>query len=364
LRGDLDAAMQAITGDDPVAHYNRFVLKSSPAQYLELSKTFDGALRKYLDVVAYTLGYIPHPPEVDDATELTGEAHAFILMAQATEQLEQEDIPAALPLLREAISAAKDISPVFTAQLACTLLEAERTHSESTILMVPQYRQILRTLQSTDLADAEAETWLALGIVYQELSNGQRSSMMEAVKCYQYALRVFTRDHRPESYALAQSNLALVYLAMPLVESSDRLRAGVAIQALREALKIYGRDTHPDQWASAQMNLANALQYVPTAHPQENLEQAVELYEDILTVRNAIDDPLGYGRTLANQANALAHLGIFSHAVTKLQQAHTLFYRNNDKDGADAVLQLLNQIQARQREMSLEAQQMEKNKNN
>lgn len=354
LKGDLAAALESLPAEGTIARYNRFVLESSPEQYAELRTALDGVLLKYLDVVAYTLGYIPNPP---DAADLTGEARAFVLMAQASQQLEQEDVPAALGLLREAINAAKDTTPVFAAQLACTMLEAERGHSGSTIVMIPQYRQVLRTLQDSDLSDTEAETWLALGIVYQELSNAQRGSLMEAIKCYQHALRVFNHQHHPESYALAQSNLALAYLAMPLIESTDQLRAGVAIQALREALKVYGRETHPEKWASAQMNLANALQYVPTAHPQENLEQAVELYEDILNVRNPLDDPLGYARTLANQANALAHLGIFSHAISKLQQAHTLFYRNSDKDGAEASLELLNQIEARQRELTIQGRQ-------
>jgi tetratricopeptide (TPR) repeat protein len=348
--GQIDRAYQTLADDSsPVARYNRFVLQSSKEDYQTLADELVGDLRQFLDVVAYTLGYIAHAPEVG---ALEGEAQAFILMAQATQQIEQDDVPAALDLLTQAISAAQTASPVFSALLHSTKLEMQRKHADSHITMIPAFKQVLQTLHRTDLEVAKSEAWLNLGITYQELSNGQRASLLEAVKCYQQALKVFTLEDHPEQYALTQSNLALCYLAIPLVEASDRLRAGIAIQALKEALKVYQRDTHQDQWASTQMNLANAMQYLPTTHPRENLERAVETYEEILQVRNPQTDPIGYARLLANQANALAHLGIFNHAIPKLQQAHSLFMRNKEREAAEATLELLNQIHDRQREVA------------
>ncbi len=329
LNGDIDEALASLADDDSdIARYNQFVLQSSPEAYESLSTILTGNLRQFLDVVAYTLGYVSEPPVADN---LESEARAFVLMAQATHEIEQDNLPEALDLLAEAIDTSTEASPIFSAQLQTTFLEMQRTHAESHITMILQYKKILQTLHESDLEVAKAEAWLNLGITYQELSNGQRGSLLEASKCYQRSLQFFTYENYPEQYALAQSNLALTYLAMPLVEASDRLRAGIAIQALNEALKVYQKETHQDQWASTQMNLANAMQYLPTTHPQENLEQAVELYEEILMVRNPQTDPIGYARLLANQANALAHLGIFVHAIPKLQQAHSLFMRNKEQ---------------------------------
>jgi tetratricopeptide (TPR) repeat protein len=153
-----------------------------------------------------------------------------------------------------------------------------------------------------------------------------------------------TRQNAPELYALAQNNLALAYLAMPLTEASDQLRMGIAVQALREALKVYKREAYPEQWASTQLNLANALQYLPSSHPEDNLSEAVGLYEEVLQARDPQRDPLGYARLLANQGNALAHLGIFDHAVPKLQQAAWLFAQGGDDDAATTVNGLLAEI--------------------
>ncbi|MCB0037306.1 MAG: tetratricopeptide repeat protein, partial [Anaerolineales bacterium] len=158
------------------------------------------------------------------------------------------------------------------------------------------------------------------------------------------ALYVFKRESHPEYFALCQTNLALAYLTMPMREASDQLRMGIAVQSLREAMEVYRPDTHPDQWASAQLNLANALQYLPSSHPAENLAQAVELYEEILAIRTPTGDPLGYARVQANQANALAHLGIFDHAQTKLNQALPIFEMYGDEEAAASVRGLLGQI--------------------
>lgn len=171
---------------------------------------------------------------------------------------------------------------------------------------------------------------------------------MEAVHCYQEALKTLTRADQPEGYALAHNNLALAYLSMPMVEASDQLRMGIAIQSLREALTVYTRDAHPEQWASTQLNLANALQYVPTSHPEENLIEAVELYEEILTVRSPDDDPLGYARLQANLGNALAHLGIFDHARPMLEAAAERFSTLGAAEAAASVYGVLDEIARKQ----------------
>jgi tetratricopeptide (TPR) repeat protein len=93
------------------------------------------------------------------------------------------------------------------------------------------------------------------------------------------------------------------------------------------------------------MNLANALQYLPSKHREENLQEAVELLEEVLAVRSSRSDPMGYARVLANQANALAHLAVFDHAVTKYAEARDLFERVGDRDSVAVVDRQLEAIQ-------------------
>jgi IS5 family transposase len=94
-------------------------------------------------------------------------------------------------------------------------------------------------------------------------------------------------------------------------------------------------------WASTTLNLANALQYLPSAVPQQHLTEAVDLYEQVLQQRDATRDPVGSARVLANQGNALAHLGAFVDAHDRLGRARQLFAAANDVDGVAHVDQLL-----------------------
>jgi tetratricopeptide (TPR) repeat protein len=354
LEGETDLAYAALLPlDSPEAEYNRFVLESSPAEYDRLSTILEGELAVLLEVVGYTLGYTERPPE---AGELQGELAALVRMAQATYCLEHGQPDQALKLLEIASEAARPVSPVFAAQLEATLAGTKHETQGADYSVIQMYRQAIERLEKTDLATVRGEMWLNLGTVYQEMAGGKRAALLEAVHCYQEALRVLTREKHPQFYALAQSNLGLAYLSMPLKEASDQLRAAIAVQALREALKIYTPDNQPEMWASTQLNLANALVYLPSSHPQENLIQAVELYEELLTVRKAEDNPAGYARLLANQGNALAHLGIFDHATAKLTEAQIIFENIGEGEAVASVAEVLAEIKAAQLEKTEKAE--------
>ncbi|MEZ5250101.1 MAG: NifU family protein [Ilumatobacteraceae bacterium] len=131
------------------------------------------------------------------------------------------------------------------------------------------------------------------------------------MRSYQSALIVLDEMHHADRFALANMNVAVAILSMPMTQASDQVRLGVAVQSLRAALRVYRPDTHPWEWSSSQMNLANALQYLPSTHREENLQESVELYEEVLAHRSRRSDPVGVARVLANQANALAHLAVW-----------------------------------------------------
>jgi tetratricopeptide (TPR) repeat protein len=211
--------------------------------------------------------------------------------------------------------------------------------------MAIQYlREAMGLLKGSGLGELYAQVALSLGMRYQEIARDQRGPLLEAARCYQEALRIFNRVEYPELYALAQNNLALAYLAMPLTEASDQLRMGIAVQALREALTVYTREQYPAQWASARLNQANALQYLPSGNTEGHLAEAVEIYEELLGARDPQADPLGYARILANQGNALAHLGIFDHALPKLGHARQLFTGGGDPESAAMLGEIIAEI--------------------
>jgi hypothetical protein len=342
LAGDREAALAALADlDTPEAAYNRFVLESDPATYARLRDRLEGDLALLLEVVAYTLGWRDAPPEPGGST---GEIRACALSARAAAALEREDYAAAALALEAAADAARPVSPLLAAHLIGDLVEVRRHLRGVDAELLDLGREALRLLADSGLADAHAQAALRLGMQLQEAAGERRALLLEASRCYQAALRVFTRDRAPELYALAQTNLALAYLAMPLTESSDQLRRGIAIQALREALTIYTRERHPAEWASAQLNLANALQHLPSANSQDHLAEAVELYEELLAARSPQSDPIGYARLLANQGNALAHLGIYDYARAKLREGAALFAASGDESSAATVAGLIEAI--------------------
>lgn len=340
---DASGALAAVEGDtSPETSYNRFVLSGDPALYAALRAEAQGELRLLVEVAAYTLGLAGQPP---DPAESTGEVRAFVLLARAAAALERDAPAGAEADLEAAIACATPVSPLLAAQLHLTLAETRLRRPGAEALAMQHYRQALALLAGSGLEDARAHAWLNLGMLYQERAAGQRAPLLEAVKCYQDALRFFKRATHPEMYALAQNNLALAYLSMPLTEASDQLRMAIAVQALREALSVVTREDHPGLWSSVRLNLANALQYLPSARPEEHLAEAVALYEELLATRDPDADPLGYGRVLANQGNALAHLGVFAHARLKLQEAARLFAACGDHEAAATVREMLGDVE-------------------
>ena len=343
LAGDVERALNAIADDGtPEAAYNRFVLNSDPRTYHQLAATLSGDLAALLHIVAFTLGYDDRLP---DGEGLTGEWRALWLIAQAARHLEGDAPAEAVPLLQGAADAAGPVSPLLAAQALGTLAHTLREVEGVSGKVAQLYRQAVDALDGSGLDEPRAELWLNLAMTYHELAQGGRGALVEAVKCYQQAVRVLTRERHPELFALAHNNLALAYLAMPMTEAGDALRMGVAVGSLREALKVYTRETHPERWAGAQLNLANALQYLPSAHPLDNLEEAIRLYDEVLAVRGD-DDPLGRARVLASQGNALAHLGDFARAVPILESARDTFTAHGEADSAAAVQGVLDDIEA------------------
>lgn len=291
-------------GDDPIGRYNAFVDAPDAATRDALAAVFEGPLRELLDVAAYTLGVTDEPPA--ETPSLDGELKALALAARAAWHFERDEAAVALQLLRQAAAAAAPASPLLAAGL-----------------------------------------WFELGTAYQDRAGQNRGALMEAVKAYQEAIHAgFDRDHHPEQYGLLQNNIGLAYLSMPMVEASDQLKMAVAVQSFREATRMFTRESHPEMWTSTRLNLANALQYLPSSHPTENLGKAVEIYEELLQVRDRETEPLGYARVLANQANALAHLGGIVVALAKFRDARGLAMRAGASELEAALTEQIERLEA------------------
>ncbi len=343
LAGDHDQALAAFAGTDPVSRFNRFVVDPDSVDPDSVRAGLGAELGPLVDLVEFALGRTDCPPE---AHPLDGELAALALAAQAALALSAAEAGSAVGLLERALAAAAPVSTALAGVLHGALASACRQAGDVAAAQA-QLRLGIAALAQTDLVVALAEQHLELASTYHEQAGERRDLLAKAVHHYHCALQTVTEEQAGEVFAAAHANLAAAYLTMPMVEASDQLRLGVALGSLRAALRVYTPQTHPRQWSSAQLNLANALVYAPSTHQADNLLEAVALYEEVLAARSRDLDPLGYARVLANQGNALAHLGLFEQARGKLVEARFVFEELHDYEAVTSVRGVLDEIARR-----------------
>ena len=133
---DLDAALEAFAGDDPVSRYNRWVISPDRDDAASRACGRCPTLWRRSSTWSATRSASSTCPTYDVAG-LPGEIAALVLATQATAALEHGDVDAAVELLLEASSAAGEESPALAAVLlgnAGTLLRehdsAERARTD------------------------------------------------------------------------------------------------------------------------------------------------------------------------------------------------------------------------------------------
>lgn len=339
LAGDRDSALAELTGSDPVTRYNRFVLDPDGDDADDLRHVL-GEFGVLVDVVLFVVGRTDAPPDLGTSD---GELAATVLALQASHALAEGNPGAAITLLDRGAREAGDESPALRGVLTGAAASVCRDCGDPSAEQ--RFEAALTLLENADgLRIARAELHLNLAGLLHERADAQPEMLNKSVPHYHSALALVLRDEAPLLWAAAHANLATAYLTMPMAEASGQLRLGVAAQSLRSALKVYTREQFPQQWASVQLNLANSLVYTPSSHQADNLLEAVELYEAVLETRDRAADPLGRARVLANQGNALAHLGMFDQAKAKLYEARYLFEEQHEHDSMRAVRDVLDEI--------------------
>ncbi|CAN5760632.1 hypothetical protein BH09ACT7_BH09ACT7_18650 [soil metagenome] len=340
--GERSAALAELAGSGAIERYNRFVLDPDGVDTDELRCAL-GEFGPLVDLVLFAVGRSDVPPQPGAAD---GELAAVMAAAAASHALAAGDPAGALTLLDSAVDAATAVSPPLAGVLqgAAASICVDTADTADTAATW-RLERALRLLDGCDgLRIERAELHLTLAGLLHEQAQQNPGLMVQAIPHYHSTLQLVLRDEAPLLWASAHANLAAAYLVMPMVEASGQLRLGVAAQSLRSALTVYTREDHPEQWASVQLNLANSLVYTPSKHQEDNLREAVELYEAVLAARDRTTDPLGRARVLANQGNVLAHLGMFEPAKAKLYEARSLFEELADQESVRAVRGVLDEI--------------------
>ncbi len=344
LDDDVDAAADSIVGDDLASRYNRAVLVGGDDEWAALAAESDGELRALVDTARFSVGLLDEPPSLDGTS---GEVAAVVGSARASSAMERGDFVGAVAELGNAAEAADAAgSPLLAASLRLTRAELIRERLDDPAEAAREADAAIQRLPLTAPSELRAELQVTRALARQQLAGTDRGALLAVVADLTEATKIFREDTYPEMFATINQHLALAYLVMPMSSEGDRIRVGVAVNSLRAALRVFTPETHPVAWASTQLNLANALQYLPSVHQESNLDEAVQLYEEVLQYRDAERDPLGYARILANQGNALGHLGVFADARVRLDQARSLFDASGDVESVASVDEVLASLDA------------------
>lgn len=140
-------------------------------------------------------------------------------------------------------------------------------------------------------------------------------SLLKALRAYEDALTVYSRDTMPTEWAMTQQNKAIALEAMGTRAGGEEgltyLRQ--AIDAYDNALTVYTPETTPTKWATTQQNKAGALEVMGGRAGGEEgltyLRQAIEAYDKALTVLIRETMPAQWAMTQQNKAIALRVMG-------------------------------------------------------
>jgi tetratricopeptide (TPR) repeat protein len=297
-----------------------------------------------VDTARFSVGLLDEPPT---GVGTTGEVAAVVASARASSAIEGNDFARAVVELGAGAAAAEEAgSPLLAGSLRLSRAELMRENLDDPTSAAREADLGVQRLPLTAPRELRAELQVTRALARQALAGTERGALLAVVADLTEASKIFREDTHPEMFATINQHLALAYLVMPMSSDGDRIRVGVAVNSLRAALRVYTPETHPVAWASTQLNLANALQYLPSVHQEANLDEAVQLYEEVLQYRDPMRDPLGYARILANQGNALGHLGVFGDARERLTRARELFAANGDDEALEGVDEVLASLDA------------------
>lgn len=333
--------------DEAIARYNRWVRDPESDAPDEVASGL-GAYAPLVDVVAYTVGLRDTPPTV--TPDAPADLRAVVASAQAAAFVERDELVAAATLLQTAADDVRDSSPILAGSLYADaggqLRQAGR--DDEAVLALETALELLTPDddhgKDDDQREARATIHHEIGNIAHERLLAAGEPLQRAMNHYYAGLQLVSEQSAPQTWAALQLDLATAQLATPMQQATDQLRIGIAAQSLRAARRIFDQREQPNQWASATVNLAGALVYLPSTHQEDNLVEAVDLYEEVLVSGIRGEDVASTARLLANQGNALAHLGVFDRARAKLAEARYLFESVLDHDGAAAVRSVLDEI--------------------
>jgi CHAT domain-containing protein/tetratricopeptide (TPR) repeat protein len=198
-------------------------------------------------------------------------------------------------------------------------LEEQRQRDPRAILpLIQVYKRMLERLRSNEGPLLYAGIQHNLGAAYRDLPTGDRASnLVQAIGCYQQALRFRTPEAAPLDYAMTQNNLGLAYSELPTGDRATNLER--AIGCFEEALRFYTPEAAPLEYALTQNNLGLAYYKMPTGDRAANLAQAIACYQQAQRFLTPEAAPLEYATTQNSLGLAYSELPTGDRAANLAQ---------------------------------------------
>ncbi|MBN8682427.1 MAG: hypothetical protein J0L99_07235 [Chitinophagales bacterium] len=187
-------------------------------------------------------------------------------------------------------------------------------------------------------------------LLYTWVKNGSPQFVKGALDSFKEALKVFTRENAPETFANIQQYLGILYAEMPDETLKRSMWAAVSSAAFQDALKIYTKENYPYEYAMVCNHYGNALTKYPAAVHSDNIEKARFYYTEALSIRSPQAWPFERATTLLNYVEACWQLGLeadqsgqtlYHEMLAKTEEALQLTADPNIQEEARQQLQKL-----------------------
>jgi tetratricopeptide (TPR) repeat protein len=175
------------------------------------------------------------------------------------------------------------------------------TISESFAEALGYINKAIQILQAADQPEMVANAQLRKGILlFTWAHKGQAQFFRPAKDAFLEALKVFTREDAPHSFADIHHYLGIIYSEIPDEVQKKSVWAGVSASSFHEALAFYNKVEYPYEFAQICNHFGNAFTKYPAAALGDNFEKALNWYREALDVRTGEHYALERCLTLSN----------------------------------------------------------------
>jgi tetratricopeptide (TPR) repeat protein len=194
---------------------------------------------------------------------------------------------------------------------------------EALRIAVNAYTEAVKRYTKQSQPISWAMTQNSLGSAYQDLARWQNfgeavASLRSALTAYGNALDVYTKESHPQEWAMVRNNMGdaaqnIQSFAKQLNEEVSAQAQRQAVQCYQDALQVYTKESLPQRWALTQHNLGNvyarAAEGLSGAKTVDDLRTAIKAYQNALQVYTKESLPQNWASTQDSLGNALGDLG-------------------------------------------------------